>query len=264
MSVRSEYDAAAAAPAAGFEIRRIGADDVLDALRRGVDDFRAIPTHHLLYGLVYAVAGLILVRAAFDAALLPLMFPIVAGFALVAPTVAVGLYELSRRREQGLETRWWHLFGVRRHAAFGPILALDAVLAALFVLWLAVAAQLYGALIGAPPSDLAGFADRLVTTPEGWTLIVVGHAVGAVFAVAAFLVSAVSFPLLVDRRVGLTAAVATSIRAVRRNPGPMALWAAILAGGLIAGSLPLLLGLPVVLPILGHASWHVYRRVVVA
>ena len=262
MSARSEVRAPTVGGGPVPEVRRIDSGAIIESVHRGVDDFRAVPTHYVLYGLVYAVAGLILVRAAFDAALLPVMFPLVAGFALIAPTVSVGLFELSRRREQGLETRWWHLFGVRRHAAFGPILALDAILAVLFVVWLAVASELYAAVIGAPPAGLGAFLGQLVTTAEGWTLILAGHAVGFVFALAAFVLSAVSFPLLVDRDIGLKGAIATSVRAVATNPRPMALWAGILAGGLILGSLPLLLGLPVVLPILGHASWHVYRRVV--
>jgi uncharacterized membrane protein len=263
MSVGSDVEARSVGGGALPQVRRISAAAIVESLHRGVDDFRAVPTHYVLYGLVYAVAGLILVRAAFDAALLPLMFPLVAGFALIAPTVSVGLFELSRRREKGLETHWWHLFGVRRHAAFGPILALDVILAVLFVGWLAAASALYAAVIGPAPADLGGFLAQLFTTAEGWTLIVAGNVIGFVFALVAYLLSAVSFPLLVDTEVGLKGAIATSIRAVATNPGPMALWALILAGGLIAGSLPLLLGLPVILPILGHASWHVYRRVVV-
>lgn len=262
MSARSEAQEPAVTRGAPPEVRRIDTAAIVESVHRGVDDFRAVPTHYVLYGLVYAVAGLILVRAAFDAALLPLMFPIVAGFALIAPTVSVGLFELSRRREQGHEARWWHLFGVRRHAAFGPILALDVILAVLFVAWLAVANGLYQAIVGPAPTDLGGFLTQLFTTAEGWTLIVAGNAVGFVFALVAFCISAVSFPLLVDTHVGLKGAIATSIRAVVTNPGPMALWALILAGGLILGSLPLLLGLPVILPILGHATWHVYRRVI--
>ncbi len=262
MSARSEARAPAVGGRARPEVRRIDSGAIIESVHRGVDDFRAVPTHYLLYGLVYAVAGLILVRAAFDAALLPLMFPLVAGFALIAPTVSVGLFEISRRREQGDEARWWNLFGVRRHAAVGPILALDAILAVLFVGWLATATALYDAVIGPAPADLGAFFAQLFTTAAGWTLILAGHAVGFVFALVAFLLSAVSFPLLVDANVGLKGAVATSIRAVVTNPRPMALWAVILAGGLILGSLPLLLGLPVILPILGHASWHVYRRVV--
>jgi uncharacterized membrane protein len=262
MSARSEVRAGDVGGGALPAVRRIDSAAIVESVHRGIDDFRAVPTHYALYGLVYAVAGLILVRAAFDAALLPLMFPLVAGFALVAPTVSVGLFEISRRREQGYEARWWNLFGVRRHAAFGPILALDAILAVLFVAWLAAASALYDAVIGPAPADLGGFLAALFTTAEGWTLILAGNAVGLVFAVVAYLLSAVSFPLLVDTNVGLKGAVATSIRAVATNPRPMALWALILAGGLILGSLPLLLGLPVILPILGHASWHVYRRVV--
>ncbi|NBB71420.1 MAG: DUF2189 domain-containing protein [Alphaproteobacteria bacterium] len=262
MTARSDVEARPVGAGERPAVRRITTAEIVDSLRRGLDDFRAVPTHYLLYGLVYAVAGLILVRAAFDAALLPLMFPLVAGFALIAPTLSVGLFELSRRREQGHEARWWHIFGVRRHAAAGPILVLDLLLALWFVLWLATAAQLYAAVMGPAPSTLGAFLAGILTTPQGWTLMLVGNAVGFVFALVAFAVSAVSFPLLVDTDLGLRGAVATSVRAVVSNPGPMALWAAILAGGLILGSLPLLLGLPVVLPILGHATWHVYRRVV--
>jgi uncharacterized membrane protein len=262
MSARFDVRGSAVAGGATPAVQRITTGAIIESVHRGVDDFRAVPTHYLLYGLVYAVAGLILVRTAFDAALLPLMFPLVAGFALIAPTVSVGLFELSRRREQGLETRWWHVFGVRRHAAVGPILALDVILAVLFVAWLAVASALYGALMGAAPDDLATFVGELFTTAAGWTLIVLGPLIGAVFALAAYLLSAVSFPLLVDKDIGLKGAIATSVRAVVTNPVPMGLWALILAGGLVLGSLPLLLGLPVILPILGHASWHVYRRVV--
>ena len=262
MHARSEVETRPVGAGEQPAVRRITTAEIVEAVRRGLDDFRAVPTHYLLYGLVYAVAGLILVRAAFDAALLPLMFPLVAGFALIAPTLSVGLFELSRRREQGQETRWWHILGVRRHAAVGPILVLDALLAVWFVLWLATAAQLYAAIIGPAPSTLGAFLAGILTTAQGWTLILVGNAVGFVFALVAFAVSAVSFPLLVDTDLGLRGAVATSVRAVVSNPGPMGLWAAILAGGVILGALPLLLGLPVVLPILGHATWHVYRRVV--
>jgi uncharacterized membrane protein len=261
MSAHSEVRTSAAGGARP-EVRRIDTGAIIESVHRGLDDFRAVPTHYVLYGLVYAVAGLILVRAAFDAALLPLMFPLVAGFALVAPTVSVGLFEISRRREQGHKARWWDLFGVRRHASVGPILALDVILAVVFVAWLATANALYDALIGPAPTDLGAFFGQLFTTAAGWTLIVVGHAVGFVFALVAFLLSAVSFPLLVDTEVGLKGAIATSVRAVVTNPGPMALWALIIAAGLIVGSLPLLLGLPVILPILGHATWHVYRRVI--
>lgn len=243
-------------------VRWIEVGDIVDALRLGLADFRAVPTHGLLYGLVYAIAGLVLAQAARDVALLPLIFPLVSGFALVGPFVAVGLYELSRRREQGLPTRWWHAFGVRRHAPARALLVLGALLALLFGLWLWTASLLFDAIVGAAPDDLPAFVAMVLTTEAGWALIIVGHAVGLVFAVVAFAVSAVSFPLLIDRDMSAGAALSTSVRAVVANPLPMGLWAAIIACGLILGSAPLLLGLPIVLPILGHATWHVYRRVV--
>ncbi len=243
-------------------IRWITVDDILEALRLGVADFRAIPTHGILFGLVYGIVGLILVRVARDAALLPLVFPLVSGFALLGPLVAVGLYELSRRREQGLDTRWWNAFDVRRHASIGGILKLGGLLVVLFALWLWVASALFTSIIGTVPGGIGGFLGAIFTTEAGWTLIIVGNAVGFLFALVVFAVSAVSFPLLVDRDIGPGAAVATSVRAVVSNPLPMGVWAACIAAGLVIGSLPMFLGLPVVLPILGHATWHVYRRVI--
>jgi len=249
----------AAAPA----IRKIEISDVREAFWQGVDDFRAIPTHGVFYGLVYVVLGLILVRIAFNASLLPMLFPLVAGFALLGPIAAIGLYELSRRREQGEETRWWHALRVGERASIGSILRLAAALAVWFVLWLFAASAIFDATIGTPPAGAFAFLGTLFTTPAGWSLIIVGHVVGALFAVVAFVMSVVSFPILVDRDVGFSGAVATSIQAARANPKPMLVWALMIAAGLILGSAPLLLGLPIVLPIFGHASWHIYRRVVV-
>jgi len=245
-------------------VRWIDVVDVVSALQRGLEDFRAVPTPGILFGLTYCVAGHLLARAVFDAALAPLVFPLVAGFALLAPVFAIGLYELSRRREEGLPTRWWHVLGVRRHASPLAILALGAFLALLFVAWLAAAAALYQAIMETPPASLAAFVREILTTNAGWTLILAGHVVGAVFAVTVFMVSAVSFPLLVDREIGAIGAVRTSVRAVLANPLPMGAWAGLLAGALILGCAPLLLGLPVVLPVLGHSTWHIYRRVVLA
>ena len=243
-------------------IRRIVVADVLEALRLGFADFRAIPTHSVLFGLFYAAAGLLLVAVTVDYALLPMIVPLVGGFAIVGPYAAVGWYELSRRREAGIETRWWHMLDGYRSSSARSMLGLGTMLAALFVTWMAVAAALTNLILGPLPSDAGEVAHLLFATGAGWALMLIGAGLGVVVAAFAFAVSVVAFPLILDRGVDAVSAAGTSLRAVCANPGPMAAWAAIVAGLLLLGALPFLLGLPVVLPILGHATWHLYRKVV--
>lgn len=243
-------------------LRTITFGDVKDALARGVDDFRAMPKHLVFLAVIYPFVCLIAVSLAFNYNLLPLVFPLVSGFTLLGPFAAVGLYELSRRREEGSDTRWWHMFDVFRSGSAGSILALGFLLLAVFVLWLAVALAIYSATFGDTPMDSPEFGDQLFTTGHGWALILVGNGVGALFALLVFAMSVVSFPMLVDRRVPFAIALKASVDAVRANPWPMLGWALIVVASLAIGSIPLFVGLAVVLPILGHATWHLYRKVV--
>jgi uncharacterized membrane protein len=251
-------------PAAPPAVRRITTDDIRDALARGVDDFGAHRTDVIFLALIYPLAGLLLARVAFGYDMLPLLFPLASGFALIGPVAAVGLYEMSRRREQGAVIGWGDAFGVVRSPSFAAIAVLGIILLAIFVLWMVAADLIYAATLGPqPPASLGQFAHDVIATPAGWAMIVVGMGVGFVFAVAVLAISVVSFPLLLDREVGLGAAIATSVRAVAANPGPMALWGIIVSAGLVLGSIPLLVGLIVVMPVLGHATWHLYRKVTV-
>jgi uncharacterized membrane protein len=245
-------------------VRRIGLSDLRDALGQGIDDFRAMPTEAVFLCLLYPIVGLLLGRALTDSDALPLLYPFIAGFALVGPFAAVGLYELSRRREAGLDTEWSHAFDVFRSPAKWSIFALGVLLTVIFVAWLAAADTIFARTIGdAQPASLAAFFRTVVTTPAGWALIVIGNGVGFLFAVVALAVSVISFPLELDRDVGAPAAIVTSVRAVLANPIPMAAWGLIVAVSLALGSIPFLFGLAVVLPVLGHATWHLYRKVVV-
>jgi uncharacterized membrane protein len=246
-------------------IRTIAVADLRDVLARGFDDFVAKPTHIIFLGLIYPIVGLILARMTFGYDMLPLLFPLIGGFALIGPVAAVGLYELSRRREQGLDIVWTDALKVVQSPSIGAITILGAVLLAIFVGWMATALGIYRLTFGdAVPASVISFATEVLTTPAGWTLIVVGVAVGFLFAVVVLTISVVSFPLLLDRDVGPTMAVVTSVRAVAANPVPMAAWGLIVAAGLVVGSLPLFVGLAVVVPVLGHATWHLYRKVVEA
>ena len=246
-------------------VRRIGTADLREALRKGMDDFGAYRSDVIFLCAVYAVVGLVLARLAFGLDMLPLVFPLASGFALIGPFAAVGLYEMSRRREQGENVSWANAFDVAQAPAFGAIMVLGAVLIALFLAWLYAAWLIYAHTLGpAEPASWSAFLHDVFFTAAGWTMIVVGVGVGFVFAVVAMSISIVSFPLLLDRDIGLDTAIKTSVRAVIANPAPMAAWGLIVAAGLVLGSIPLFIGLVVVLPVLGHATWHLYRKLVIA
>ncbi len=245
------------------QVRRIEVADLWDALRKGWADLAATRDDILFIGLIYPVAGLFLAALAFGNDLLPMVFPLASGFAILGPVAAVGLYEMSRKREQGDHVTWGDAFGVLRAPALVSILGLGLVLLALFGLWLAAAYQINLATLGAaaPPTFLA-FTHNVFWTQAGWTLIAAGIGVGLLFAMAAFVIGVISFPLLLDRDVGMWRAVQTSVRAVAANPGVMALWGLTVAGALVLGSIPALVGLIIVMPLLGHATWHLYRKVI--
>jgi uncharacterized membrane protein len=244
-------------------VRRIGVADLKDALAKGLDDFYAMPTHAMFLCAIYPIIGLVLARFAFGYSVLPLIYPLATGFALVGPFAALGLYELSRRREAGLESSATHAFDVVQSSSIGAIAALGLLLLLVFGIWLALADAIYVADFGyASPVSIGTFVHEVLTTSAGWNLIIVGNLVGFCFAAVVLTIGVVSFPLLLDRDVGAAVALLTSIRAVLKNPLIMALWGLIVAALLVIGSLPFFLGLTVVVPVLGHATWHLYRKVV--
>ena len=251
------------------EVRSISVADLKDALAKGVDDFRANPTHVIFLVLVYPLAGLLIARMSADANLMPLFYPMAAGFALLGPLAALGLYEMSRQREMGREPHWRDALGVLNSPAIWSIAAMGGVLAGIFVAWLFAARWLAGVMIGdvidnpATMASYGGFLSQILSTPAGWGLVVAGNMLGLAFAVAAFSISVVSFPLMLDRHTGYAAAMATSLRAVAKNPIVLGLWGLFIALALALGTLPVFIGLALVIPVLGHASWHLYRRVVV-
>ena len=250
--------------AARPEIRRLVIADLREALSKGFEDFAACRTDVIFLCLIYPAAGLALARFAFDYALLPLLFPLASGFVLIGPVAAVGLYQMSRRREKGATVSWADAFDTVRSPAFGTIALLGLGLLMIFALWLLVAQIVYDSTLGPePPASLAAFLTDVFTTGPGWAMILAGMGLGFLFAVLVLSISVVSFPLLLDRDVGLVMAVLTSLRAVWTNPLPMAAWGLIVAGGLLLGTIPLFLGLIVVMPVLGHATWHLYRKTVV-
>jgi uncharacterized membrane protein len=239
--------------------------DLTDALSKGLADFNAMPTHLFFLCVIYPIVVLIGARVAAGYDVLPLVFPLLAGYTLIGPIVAIGLYELSRRREQGLDISRAHAFDVLRLPHIRSIAVLAILMMVLYFIWLFAAETIYERYFGETvPVSIADFVRQVLGTRAGWTLIVVGCGVGFVFAAVVFTLSVVSFPMLLDRGGSIGTAVATSIAAVLANPISMTTWGFIVAGALALGSLPFFVGLAVVLPVLGHSTWHLYRRVVQA
>ena len=247
-------------------IRRISFADLADVLRAGTAEFSSRPSHLPLLCFLYPFIGLVLARVTVGDNMLPLFFPLTAGFALVAPVAAIAFYDASKRREKGLDTTLRQTLDILRSPVMFAFAQVAAFLAVLFVVWIAAAQGLYDVTLGpASPVSLTAFAQDVLTTPAGWTLIVVGILADLVIAAIAFTTNVVSLPLLLDHEdAGFMTAITTSVRCVRANPLVLSAWGVIVGALLVVGSLPLFVGLPVVLPVLGHATWHLYRKLVEA
>ena len=221
-----------------------------------------MPSHVVFLSLIYPIVGVVLAPMTFANDLIHLLFPLTTGFAWIGPFAAIGLSEINRRRKAGLNTSGKHAFDVLGTPSIRAVAVLAFLLIVIFVCWLAVAHWLYHFVgFGAPESPTI-FIRNLLTTSSGHKLILVGSAIGLLFGIVVLTTSVVAFPLLLDRNVGAATAVATSIRAVLANPVTMPLWGSIVAAALVIGSLPFLVGPAVVMPVLDHATWHLYRRVV--
>jgi uncharacterized membrane protein len=244
-------------------VRSIGPADLKDALVKGLDDFLAMPTHVVFISLIYPIFAVVLGAVTLENNLAPDLYPFAAGFPLIGPFAAIGLYELSRRRELGLSTSWKHAFDVVYSKSLGAIVTLGLLLSVIFIVWVAIARAIYIANFGYEEiTSLTAFTHELLTTKQGHNIILLGNFVGFLFALLAFSLTVVSFPLLLDRNIGVVAAALTSVRVVLTNPMTMALWGLIVACSLMAGFLAFLFGLALVMPVLGHATWHLYRKVV--
>lgn len=244
-------------------IRKIGVKDLWQALKEGFDDFNAKPSFVAFLIVVYPLFALLLTLFLVGENLLHLAFPMVAGFTFLGPVVSIGLFEMSRRRERGLDLTWRSAFDFVHSSSFAPILALSLAMMLLYVAWLFAAQFLYFGLFGAvSPNSISDFVTQVLTTRRGGALIFYGTVLGFLFAVAALAISVVAFPLALDRPVTAITAVCTSIKAVASNTLVMAVWGLIVVVLLAAGSILFLIGLAAVLPILGHATWHLYRKLV--
>jgi uncharacterized membrane protein len=243
-------------------VRRITASDIAEALGEGLRDFQAKPLYGLAFGAFYAVGGIVILLSLTAFGMVYLAYPLAAGFALIGPFVAIGLYEVSRRREAGEPisiTAIWSTVTSR-----GEIGWMAFVTLFIFVIWMYQVRLLIALLIGlnASFSSLHEFISVVLTSNEGLVFLVIGNAVGAALSLVLFSLTVVSFPLLLEREVDFITAMITSVRSVVMSPLPMIGWAAVIVVLLIISALPYFLGLVVTLPVLGHATWHLYRRIV--
>lgn len=246
---------------AGVSIRDIGLEDLIEALGNGVRDFQKAPLYGLFFGGAYAAGGWLILALLLWLDLPFLAYPLAMGFALVAPFFASGLYEVSRRLETGQALSWSGVLG----SVFGPekrdLRWMALVTGFALVIWLDMAAILFFGFLGF--QDLTGdFFTKLFTTTSGIIFLIIGNLAGALIATTVFSISVVSFPMLFDRDIDFVTAMVTSVKSVLKNPKSMFVWALIIAAGLAISIASVLLALIVILPVLGHATWHLYRRVI--
>lgn len=246
------------------EVRAITVDDVSAALSDGLRDFRAAPAFGLLVGLVYAVAGNVLFWIATSFDLVFLAYPLAAGFALIAPFAAVGVYEVSRRIDKGGSLSLGSLIGAvpahaRRELAYMALVTLFGL-----IVWIYAAGFTYALFFGIHPLPADDIVAMIVSTPRGVFFLVAGNILGALLATVIFAISVVAYPMLLDRDVDFVTAMIASIRTVLAAPMVMIGWGIFIATMLLIAILPMFLGLVLILPWLGHATWHLYRRAVVA
>jgi uncharacterized membrane protein len=244
-------------------VQMLDTEDIRQALVLGGQDVMRFRSDVLALVVIYPMIGLALAFLAFQQALMPLLFPLAAGFALLGPVASIGMYEISRQYEETGEASWGSALTSLRSRVVGPVMVLGLFLLGWFLLWMAAAYAIYTATMGPDmPVSVTGFVADVFGTVGGWAMVFWGVAVGAGFALVVLVVAAISFPMLIDRRVGLPVAVVTSARVVRENPVAMLAWGFCVAALLAIATLPLFLGLILVLPWLGHATWHLYRMAV--
>ncbi len=227
-------------------------------LSSGMRDLALAPGPSLLHGLVVVIAGIAILALSMRA--WPLLPGAFSGFVLIAPILATGLYELSRRLEQGEAPTLAHVFGAWARGT-RPLVWMGLGLALAATLWVLVSALLVALFVHAPITGLRDFL-RLVVVGEGSNLFPLWLTLGGVGAAVVFASTVVSVPLLLDREIGLGAALATSVRAVGENPVTMALWAAIIMVLTFLSMATFMLGFAITIPVIGHATWHAYRDVV--
>ena len=243
------------------DVQTVAMKDLSAAISAGVSDFRQAPMIGIMFAALFVLGGWLLI-ALLNVFKLPfLAYPLAAGFAFMAPFAAIGFYAISARLEAGETPSWNSIFAGTRKAAGGDLRWMALVTGFALIIWMDIAAFLFFIFVGFSGFG-ADFFEKLLTTPSGLTFLVMGNLVGAILAIFVFSISAVSFPMLFERDVDFVTAMVTSVRVVAANPIPMLVWCAVIGVLMGLSILSGLIGLLVVLPIIGHATWHLYRHAV--
>ena len=247
------------APVAGATVaKHLKISDLRNALSAGWRDFITHPAYGLFFAAIYVLAGLFLIYAVMEWGEFFWLVLAAAGFPILAPFTAVGLYEVSRRREEGIPMSWSGILGALRGRGDEQIMSMGVILFVAFGFWILVAHGVLAVFMseaGAGTTHLEFFS-----TTAGLAMLVVGTIIGGLMALAFYTVTVMSFPMLVDRAVDFMTAIIVSLAAVRSNTVILLGWAVFIAVALFIAMIPAFLGLFVVLPVLGHATWHLYRR----
>jgi uncharacterized membrane protein len=248
--------------APGYALRKVPFDAPYSWLAASWHDMGRVPRVSLAYGAIFAIAGLLLSVGLTEVGLQSMILVLAAGFILVGPMIAAGLYETSRRLERSEPVS---LASTLRAGFFerGQLAYMGLLLMLIYLAWVEIALLLFMLFLGPQPMPpLEAFVPTLLLTPRGLGLLTVGTGVGMALAATVFAVSAVAVPLLMVERVDVVTAALTSISACRKNPKAMALWAALIAGAMLLGFVTLFFGLVIMFPLIGHATWHAFRDLV--
>jgi uncharacterized membrane protein len=244
-------------------VNQLDLSDIADAAGRGMADFRAWPKFGLVFGGLYALGGILVMMTAAAYEMIYISYPLATGFALIGPFIATGLYEVSRKAELGETPQFGEVFSVIFEQRKRELGWMAFVVLFVFIMWMYQVRLLLALFLGFEPiATLPDFLTTIFTTPNGLMFLAVGHVVGAILAMVLFSLSVIPFPMLLDRDVDFITAMVTSVQVVVKNPLPMLGWAMVVTALLIVACIPMFLGLIVVLPILGHTTWHLYRKAV--
>ena len=238
----------------------LSAADLFAALRAGTADFLAQPLFGLFFSAIYVATGLLLTWAVANQGEVLWWVAAVAGFPLIAPFTAVGLYEVSRCRELGEPMRWPAILGALKGRGDQQLLLMGGILFVAFSFWVIIAHGIFAIFMA--QAGMGGESLAALVTPTGLTMLAVGTLVGAIIAWFFYAITVFSLPMLVDRDVDFISTIITSVSGVRANLGVTLGWAILVATMLFLAMLPAFLGLFFALPVLGHATWHLYRRAV--
>jgi uncharacterized membrane protein len=242
------------------EVQTVAATDIGACLSAGLSDFLRAPAFGMVFSAVYVLGGLVLFLVATASGQEWWLIPFVVGFPLLAPFAAVGLYEVSRRIEIGEPLIWREVLGVVIAQRNRQIPSMAMVILLIFMFWVFMAHTIFALFMGLQSLTNITSSPEVLLRGSGPVMLAVGSVIGTGFALALFSFTVAGLPVLLERELDFISAIILSVRAVIANAGVMALWGLCIAALLFLGMLPVFLGLFVALPVLGHASWHMYRR----